>query len=101
MFRFLRRVFGGFLGYFDLVSRMEEIEHETERLRDRVAEYELAWVDQVDKLSTLHKRAVKRIQDGTAALAEATPSVMDVRAQRTLRKSQLRQGGVSGSSGTP
>jgi hypothetical protein len=100
MIRWLRRVLASFGGYFELLGRLEDLEVEIERLRELVTAHEIEWVNQVDKLVTLHKRSVKRIQDGTAALNEAVPSVMDVRAQRAIRKANLRRGVTDGSSAT-
>ena len=83
MFAWFRRVFASIFGWFDLVARVEQLE-------DDFRDIELDWIDQVDKLTKLHRRAVKRVADGTAALAEEAPTITDVRANRRQRLIELR-----------
>lgn len=91
MFRFFRGVLAGFRGYVDLATRLEDLEDGFRRLRDRVEENEIVWHDEVDKLTSIHKRAVKRIQDGTQALLESSPTIGDMQLSRAARKAALRQ----------
>lgn len=91
MFAWFRRVFASVFGWFDLVARVEQLEAD---FRD----IELSWIDQVDKLTKLHRRAVKRVADGTQALAEEAPTITDVRATRRARLMELRTRRANGGS---
>jgi len=88
--RWIRRVLASIGRHLELLGRIEELEHDFEALRERMVEHEVQWVNQVDKLLTIHKRTNKRIQDGTAALAEDAPSVGDVKLNRAARLAALR-----------
>lgn len=90
MVRWFRRVLAGFGQHFELLGRIEELEFQIQRLEAIVRANELEWCNEVDKVTAISKRLAKRIQDGTAAMAEATPSITDMRAQRAARKVQLR-----------
>lgn len=83
-FRWFRRVWAGFFGWFDLVSRIEELEA-------RWKDVELEWENTYDKLLALHRRHSKRIQDGAVALAEAAPSIGDVKLHRRARLAAMRE----------
>lgn len=98
MFGFLRRVWRSFWHYWDLASRLDDVEAAQERLEARVREHELAWTSEVDKLSKLNQRATQRLVSATAALAETQPTVTDVRASREARKAEIlaRRKGLNG-----
>jgi len=98
MWTWIRRVLAGFGKFFELEGRLQDVEDDLERFRAQMIEQELEWISQVDKLTALHRRASKRIQDGTQALAEAMPSMTDLRASRAARKAALRAGRLVGGS---
>lgn len=98
MITWVRRVLAGFGKFFELEGRLQDVEDDLERFRAQMVDHELEWVSQVDKLTALHRRASKRIQDGTQAMAEAMPTLTDLRASRAARKAALR--GRSGNGGT-
>jgi len=91
MLTWLRRVLAGFSKFFELEGRLQDVEDDLERFRARMTENELEWISQVDKLTAMHRRASKRIQDGTQAMVEAMPTTTDIRANRALRKAALRE----------
>lgn len=91
MITWIRRVFAGFGKFLELEGRLEDVEDDLERFRAQMTEQELEWISQVDKLTAMHRRASKRIQDGTQAMAEAMPTTTDIRASRALRKAALRE----------
>lgn len=78
-----RRVFAGVSAYLDAQGRVDQLESDFRLLR-------LEWEDLYDKLMAMHRKANKRVQDGTAALVEAAPSLQDVKLQRRARLAQLR-----------
>lgn len=87
MIAWFRRVLASFLGWFDLVARVEELER---RFRD----IELDWIDQVDKLTKLQKRANKRAQDAATSMEEQYPTAAEVRLTRRERIRRIQQGGT-------
>lgn len=89
MFAWIRRVFVGIGRYLDLVSRIEEVERELERIRGDMQEYQLEWGNQVDKLTSMHKRATKRMHDEARVVGEI-PQMDDVGLTREQRKQALR-----------
>jgi hypothetical protein len=91
MLTWIRRVLAGFGKFFELEGRLEDVEDDLKRFRAQMVEQELEWLSQVDKLTAMHRRASKRIQDGTQAMAEAMPTTTDLRATRALRKLALRE----------
>jgi len=91
MVTWVRRVLAGFGKFFELEGRLQDVEDDLERFRAQIVEHELEWLSQVDKLAAMHRRASKRIQDGTQAMAEALPTTTDLRAARALRKAALRE----------
>lgn len=92
MLRLIRGLWRTFRSVLDHSLRLTDLEAEMERLRELVEAHELAWTEQYDKLVRLYQRNTARLRSAAAALEEQTPpSVTDIRAQRALRKAELRQ----------
>jgi len=100
MFRWLRGVLAGLFGWFDLRARIDDLEYSIEHMQREMSELEIHWTNEVDKLTKLHQRASKRVQDGIAALAESAPAPTDIRIQREARKAELRNRRAGGLHGT-
>lgn len=86
---YLRRVFRAFWGYFDLATRVAELEGTVERLEARMREHELEWTNDLDKLTKLYQRQVARARAAADAIEQETPSPTDARLSRLARKQAI------------